>query len=149
MMSLHAESRTDPPDVTAKILAWLAFFALGLAAFLDTIIAVLMIFSGKLIGAFAVLADSPDAIHDAHRRALIIKLVGAAFGAMAMAQYGAGHLIRRRMRSTIVPIAMGMTLAGWVGISIWLHSVSVLGAIVLCCSAFASWVWWKLPRACA
>jgi hypothetical protein len=147
MMSMYADSRPESPDIMAKVLAWIAFFALGLAAFLDTIIAALMVFGGKLIGAFSDLASTHEGFQQANRTALIVKLVGAGFGAIAVAQSGAGHLIRRRIRSNLVPVAMAMTVAGWVGISIWIHAVSVMGVIVLCCSAFASWVWWKLPRA--
>lgn len=146
MMSMYAGSRPDSPDIMTKAVAWIAFFALGFAAFLDTVIAVLMIFGGKLIGAFAELADTHQGIQDAHRTALMVKLVGAAFGAIAMAQWGSGHLVRRRIRSNIIPVMMGMTLAGWVGMAVWLRAVSVMGAIVLVCSAFATWVWWKLPR---
>jgi hypothetical protein len=144
----------DPQaQVTGKVLAWLAYAALGVAALLNTILAVMALVGGHLAGALGEVAtqigsgsDAAQVATDAGHAALVAKLIAVLFGVLAATEYAAGHFIRARVRTVFVPIAMALTFVGELGFSLWAKQFTAIDAIVLACAAFASWVWWKLPR---
>jgi hypothetical protein len=136
-------------DATIKVLAWLAYAALGVAAFLNAVLAGVAVIGGHMIGAIGTAADQADEATiaaDANHAALVAKLIGVGFGLLAATEYAAGHFIKRRIRTLFVPIAMGLTFAGELGFDIWARHFNGLDAGILVCAAFATWVWWKLPR---
>lgn len=152
MMSMHVRPESDPQaDVKTKVLAWLAFAALGIAAFLNTVIACVLIFSGHLIGAVGEAAENHDAdlASDANHAALVAKLVGIAFALMAATEYAAGHFIKRLVRTRFVPVAMAITFVGELAFDVWTRRFNALDVVILGCAAFATWVWWRLPRRAA
>ncbi len=140
-----------PNDVTSKVLAWLAFMALGLAALLNTVIAGTLLIGGHLIGAIGEVASrsdgGSDVASDAGHAALVVKLVAIGFGVLAATEYAAGHFVKHRVRTLFVPIAVGLTIVGEVAFSIWTRHFNALDATIIACALFASWVWWRLPRA--
>jgi hypothetical protein len=133
-----------------KVLAWLGYAALGLAALLNAVIATMMLVGGHLIGAFG---EAGEQLHDDHlassanHAALIAKLVAVGFGVLAASEYAAGHFLKRRIRTMFVPVACGLTVVGEVAFSIWTKRFNALDVVIVACVAFAAWVWAKLPSA--
>jgi hypothetical protein len=140
--------RTDPTDPMTKVLAWLGYAALGIAAFLNALLATVLLVTGHLAGSFGIAGER---LHDqeladsANHAALIAKLIAVGFGVMAATEYGAAHFLKRRIRTTFIPIACGLTVVGELAFSIWTGHFNALDAIIIACVAFATWVWWKLP----
>ena len=140
--------RTDTTDPMTKVLAWLGYAALGVAAFLNALLATLLVVTGHLVGGFGIAGEQ---LHDqaladsANHAALIAKLIALGFGVMAATEYGAAHFLRRRIRTLFIPIACGLTVVGELAFSIWTGHFNALDAIIIACVAFATWVWWKLP----
>jgi hypothetical protein len=138
-------NNTDP---MSKVLAWLGYAALGLAALLNAVLGAAMLMGGHLIGAFGVAGEQlhDDKLADtANHAALIAKLIALGFGVMAATEYGAAHFIKRQIRTAFIPIACGLTVVGECSFSIWTGHFNALDAIIIACVAFATWVWWKLP----
>jgi len=142
--------REDTTDPMTKVLAWLGYAALGVAAFLNAILGGTILVTGHLIGAFGVAGEHlhDDQLADsANHAALIAKLIAIGFGVMAATEYGAAHFLRRRIRTMFIPIACGLTVVGETAFSVWSGHFNALDAVIIACVAFATWVWWKLPRA--
>ena len=140
--------REDAP-VMSKIVAWLGGGALGVVALLDAVIGMAMLIGGHMIGAMGEVGEQLGDQHlaeDGNHHALVAKLLAAGFLALAGGAYLAGHLLRHRKRSVIVPAMCVLTTGAWVALAISSHSVNALHAVVVACAAFAGWVWWKLPR---
>ena len=137
---------TDP---MSKVLAWLGFASLGLAAFLNAVLGGTILICGHLIGAFG---EAGERLHDddlansANHTALIAKLIAIGFGVMAATEYGAAHFLKKRIRTLFIPIACGLTVVGELGFSIWSKHFNAIDAIIIACVAFSTWVWWKLPK---
>jgi hypothetical protein len=141
----------DPPvDPMSKVLAWLAYAALGLAALLNTVIAATALLGGHLIGAIGDVAAKTDGgadiASDAGHASLVAKLVAIGFGVLAATEYAAGHFLKQRVRTLFVPIAIALTIVGEVAFSVWSRHFNAIDAIIIGCALFASWVWWRLPR---
>jgi len=137
---------TDP---MSKVLAWLGFASLGLAAFLNAVLGGTILVCGHLIGAFG---EAGERLHDddlansANHTALIAKLIAIGFGVMAATEYGAAHFLKKRIRTLFIPIACALTVVGELGFSIWSKHFNAIDAIIIACVAFSTWVWWKLPK---
>jgi hypothetical protein len=148
MMSMTEEEA--PSEVTSKVLAWLGYAAMGVAAFLNTIIAAMALFTGHLAGAVSEVASKTDGgadvASDAGHAALVAKLIAIGFGVLAATEYAAGHFLKRRVRTKFVPIALGMTIAGEVGFSAWSHAFNALDAVIIGCALFAGYVWYQTPK---
>jgi hypothetical protein len=142
--------RNDTTDPMTRVLAWLGYAALGVAALLNVLLATVLLVTGHLVGAFG---EAGEHLHDQHladtanHAALIAKLIAVGFGVMAATEYGAAHFLRRRIRTLFIPIACGLTVVGECAFSIWTGHFNALDAIIIACVAFATWVWWKLPSA--
>lgn len=137
---------TDP---MSKVLAWLGFASLGLAAFLNAVLGGTILVCGHLIGAFGEAGEhlhDDDLANSANHAALIAKLVALGFGVMAATEYGAAHFLKKRIRTLFIPIACGLTVVGELGFSIWSKHFNAIDAIIIACVAFSTWVWWKLPK---
>jgi hypothetical protein len=148
-MTIRNDS-TDPNAPMTKVLAWLGYAALGVAAFLNVLLATLLLVTGHLAGAFGEAGEhlhDQDLANSANHAALIAKLIALGFGVMAATEYGAAHFLKRRIRTAFIPIACGLTVVGELAFSIWTGHFNALDAIIIACVAFATWVWWKLPRA--
>jgi hypothetical protein len=139
----------DNTDPMSKVLAWLGYASLGLAAFLNAILGGTILIGGHLIGAFG---EAGERLHDddlansANHAALIAKLIALGFGVMAATEYGAAHFLKKRIRTLFIPIACGLTVVGEVAFSVWTKHFNAIDAIIIACVAFSTWVWWKLPR---
>ncbi|MBV8759468.1 MAG: hypothetical protein JO257_19425 [Deltaproteobacteria bacterium] len=133
----------------SKVLAWLGYASLGLAAFLNAILGGTILVCGHLVGAFG---EAGERLHDddlantANHAALIAKLIAVGFGVMAATEYGAAHFLKKRIRTLFIPIACGLTVVGELAFSLWTKHFNAIDAIIIACVAFATWVWWKLPR---
>ena len=139
----------DKADVMSKVLAWLGYAALGLAAMLNALLGTMMLMGGHLIGAFGVAGEQlhDDKLADsANHAALIAKLIALGFGVLAASEYAAGHFLKRRIRTLFIPIACGLTIVGEAAFSVWTKHFNAIDAIIGACVVFAAWVWWKLPR---
>jgi hypothetical protein len=137
-----------PSDPMSKVLAWLGFAALGLAATLNAILGAVALFGGHLIGAIGEVAektDSSDVATSAGHAALVAKLIALGFGVLAASEYAAGHFLKRQVRTVFVPIATGLTIVGEAAFDVWSKRFSGLDAVIMACALFATWVWWKLP----
>jgi len=137
---------TDP---MSKVLAWLGFASLGLAAFLNAVLGGTILVCGHLIGAFGEAGEhlhDDDLANSANHAALIAKLIAIGFGVMAATEYGAAHFLKKRIRTLFIPIACGLTVVGELGFSIWSKHFNAIDAIIIACVAFSTWVWWKLPK---
>lgn len=139
-----------PSEVTSKVLAWLGYAAMGVASFLNTVLACMALFTGHLVGVVHEVAAKTDGGEDiassAGHAALVAKLIAIGFGLLAATEYAAGHFLKRRVRTKFVPVALVMTIAGEVAFSAWSHSFNAIDAIVVACALFAGYVWWQLPR---
>jgi len=139
----------DTTDPMSKVLAWLGYASLGLAAFLNAILGGTILVCGHLVGAFG---EAGERLHDddlantANHAALIAKLIAVGFGVMAATEYGAAHFLKKRIRTLFIPIACGLTVVGELAFSLWTKHFNAIDAIIIACVAFATWVWWKLPR---
>ena len=139
----------DNNDAMSKVLAWLGFASLGLAAFLNAVLGGTILVCGHLIGAFG---DAGEHLHDddlansANHAALIAKLIALGFGVMAATEYGAAHFLKKRIRTLFIPIACALTVVGELSFSIWSKHFNAIDAIIIACVAFSTWVWWKLPK---
>ena len=147
MNGFSNDSQIDP---TTKVLATLGGLALGFAAFINAIIAGMMLIGGHLIGAIGDVSDKaqldPNLSTSAHHAELVAKLIAVAFGVLAACEFGAGIFLRRRIRNLIVPIACAMTVVGEAGLSIWAKKFTALDALLIACALFAAWAWSRLPR---
>lgn len=137
-------------EVTSKVLAWLAFMALGAAALLNTVIAGTLLIGGHLIGAIGEVASKTDGgadvASDAGHAALVAKLIAIGFGVLAATEYAAGHFLKHRVRTIFVPITTGLTIVGELAFSIWTKHFNALDAAIIVLALFATWVWTRLPR---
>jgi hypothetical protein len=150
-MMMMTEEAEAPNEVTSKVLAWLAYAALSVAAFLNATLAAMALFTGHLIGAVSDVAAKTDGgadiASDAGHAALVAKLIAIGFGVLAATEYAAGHFLKKRVRTLFVPIALAMTIVGETAFSIWSHHFNAIDVIIIACAVFAACVWWKLPRA--
>jgi hypothetical protein len=148
-MKLRTEEES-PNEVTSKVLAWLAYAALGLAALLNTVIAGTILVGGHLIGVVSDVAAKSEGgaelASDAGHAALVAKLIAIGFGILAATEYAAGHFLKRRVRTMFVPIALALTILGEVGFSVWTKHFNALDAVIIGCALFAGFVWYRLPR---
>jgi hypothetical protein len=139
----------DKSDVMSKVLAWLGYASLGVAAMLNALLGTLMLMGGHLIGAFGVAGEQ---LHDdkmateANHAALIAKLIALGFFVLAASEYAAGHFLKKRIRTLFIPIACAMTVVGEVAFSVWTGHFNAIDAIIGACALFSGWVWSRLPR---
>ena len=139
----------DKTDVMSKVLAWLGYASLGVAATLNALLGTMILIGGHLIGAFGIAGEQ---LHDdkmaseANHAALIAKLIAMGFFVLAASEYAAGHFLKRRIRTLFIPIACGLTIVGEVAFSVWTKHFNAIDAIIGACVVFSAWVWWKLPR---
>ena len=126
----------DKSDVMSKVLAWLGYASLGVAAMLNVLLGTLMLMGGDLIEAFG----DPD------HAALCVKLIAIGFFVLAACEYAAGHFLKRRIRTLFIPIACALTVVGEVAFSVWTKHFNALDAIIAACALFSAWVWSRLPR---
>lgn len=139
----------DNTDPMSKVLAWLGYASLGLAALLNAVLGGTLLVCGHLAGAFG---EAGERLHDdnladtANHAALIAKLIAVGFGVMAATEYGAAHFLKKRIRTLFIPIACGLTVVGELSFSLWSKRFNAIDAIIIACVAFSTWVWWKLPR---
>jgi hypothetical protein len=137
----------NTPPMT-KVLAWLGYAALGLAAMLNAVIATVMVVGGHLAGA---IGEAGEQLHDdnvassANHAALIAKLIALGFFVLAASEYAAGHFLKRRIRTLFVPVACALTVVGEAAFAIWTKRFNALDVVIVACVAFAAWVWTKLP----
>lgn len=146
----NLDSPSPGNEITSKILAYAGSAAIGFVAVINTVIAAMAIFTGNLIGAIGDVSEKTDTGADlatsAHHAALNAKLVAVGFGLLAGLCYIAGAFIKYRKRHLFVPIATGITMAGWVGFSVWTARFSSLDAIMIGCALFATFIWYRLPK---
>jgi hypothetical protein len=142
---MTSDDKTPP---MLKVLAWLGYAAMGLAALLNAIIASVMLVGGHLAGAFG---EAGEQLHDDHlastanHAALIAKLIAVGFGVLAASEYAAGHFLKRRIRTMFVPVACALTVVGEAAFAVWTKRFNALDVVIVACVAFAAWVWTKLP----
>jgi hypothetical protein len=127
---------------TTKILAFLGSLALGFTAMINMVIAALALFCGQVIDA----ATEAAADGQVASGATAAKVLGVAFAVLAMLEFSAGELLRRRKRNIMVPIACGATIVAEVGLSVWAGKWNGLDVVMLGCAVFAVWTWSRLPR---
>jgi hypothetical protein len=144
------DTPTAGNEITSKILAYVGSAAIGFVAVINTVIAAMAMFTGNLIGAVGDVSEKTDGgdslATSAHHAALNAKLVAVGFGVLAGLCYIAGAFIKYRKRHLFVPIATGITIAGWVGFSVWTARFSSLDAIMIGCALFATFIWYRLPK---
>lgn len=126
----------DKSEVMSKVLAWLGYASLGVAAMLNVLLGTLMLMGGSLIEAFG----------DPKQTALIVKLIAVGFFVLAASEYAAGHFLKRRIRTLFIPIACALTIVGEVAFSVWTKHFNAIDAIIAACALFSAWVWSRLPR---
>jgi hypothetical protein len=126
----------DKSEVMSKVLAWLGYASLGIAAMFNVLLGTLMLMGGSLIEAFG----------DPKHAALIVKLIAVGFFVLAASEYAAGHFLKRRIRTLFIPIACALTIVGEVAFSVWTKHWSAIDAIIAACALFSAWVWSRLPR---
>jgi len=169
-MNLNLTDASDSQPLTGgtplsvKIMAFVASLALGLAGILNATLAITAYIGGDLVGAVGkgadqaatAVADSPesdpvvssDTLHDvakdANAFALRAKLIALAIAVLAGAQLLGGELVRRRYRTKVVPIVLGVAIAGEAAMAIALHP-SILTAIGVGACGFGIWVWTRFP----
>jgi hypothetical protein len=150
VMMMMTEEAEAPNEVTSKVLAWLGYAALGVAAFLNTILAVMALFTGHLVGAVSEVAakteGGADIASDAGHAAMVAKLIAVGFGVLAATEYAAGHFLKKRVRTLFVPIALAITFAGEGAFAVWSKRFNGLDAVICACALFAGFVWYKTPR---
>jgi hypothetical protein len=141
---------TPGDELTSKILAYVGSVSIGIVASINVVIAGVAIFTGNLIGAIgdvsAKTEGSADLAASAHHAALVAKLVAIGFALLGGLGFVAGAFIRRRRRHLFVPIALAITIAGELGFSIWGGHFTSLDAIMIGCTLFAGFIWYRLPR---
>jgi len=146
----NLDSPSPGNEITSKILAYVGSAAIGFVAVINTVIAAMAMFTGNLIGAVGDVSEKTDGgdalATSAHHAALNAKLVAVGFGVLAGLCYIAGAFIKYRKRHLFVPIATGITIAGWVGFSVWTARFSSLDAIMIGCALFATFIWYRLPK---
>jgi hypothetical protein len=146
----NLDTPTPGDEITSKILAYVGSAAIGFVAVINTVIAAMAIFTGNLIGAIGDVnekANGGEALtSSAHHAALNAKLVAVGFGLLAGLCFVAGAFIKYRKRHVFVPIATGITVAGWVGFSVWTAHFSSLDAIIIGCALFATFIWYRQPK---
>lgn len=133
-------------NVTTKVLAVLGSVALGFCAMMNAVIAAVALFTGNLFGAVGDAKLDAALTESANHTATTAKALAIGFGLIAALEFGAGEFLRRRVRHVIVAIACGVTIAGAVGFSLWVGRFTALDAMLVGCSLFAGWTWWRLPR---
>ena len=143
---------TPGEELTSKILAYVGSVSIGIVASINVVIAGVAIFTGNLIGAIGDVSAktdgtaSADLAASAHHAALVAKLVAIGFALLGGLGFVAGAFIRRRRRHLFVPIALAITIAGELGFSIWGGHFTSLDAIMIGCTLFAGFIWYRLPR---
>ena len=150
VMMMMTEEVEAPNEATSKVLAWLGYAALSVAAFLNTILAVMALFTGHLAGAVSEVASKTEGgaeiASDTGHAALVAKLIALGFGVLAATEYAAGHFLKKRVRTLFVPIALAMTIVGESAFAIWSKQFTGLDAVICACALFAGVVWYKTPR---